>query len=176
MTTGAVISVDTAARTLSLGDITVPCVIGKGGALPAVHKREGDGATPLGTWALRTVLLRPDRVDPALVPTLPWRWIRPMDGWSDDVADPAYNRPVTLPHGPSHERLWRDDQAYDVIVTLTHNDAPPVPGQGSAIFFHQWVPGEDGVPKATEGCVAVSPLSMQAILPLLRADMAMHIF
>lgn len=169
------IRVDVGARTLHLGDLTVPCVIGKGGALPAAEKREGDGATPLGTWPLRAVLLRPDRVDAALAPALPWRWIRPGDGWSDDPADPAYNRPVALPHGPGHERLWRQDQAYDVIVVLAHNDAPPVPGRGSAIFFHQWVPDADGAPKATEGCVAISPASMRLLLPLLRPGMAMEI-
>lgn len=170
-----VIRVDTAARTLTLGDIAVPCVIGKGGTLPASEKREGDGATPLGLWLLRTALLRQDKVDVALTPALPWRWIGSRDGWSDDVDDPAYNRPVTLPHLPSHERLWREDQAYDVIVVLAHNDAPPVPGWGSAIFFHQWVLGDDGMPRPTEGCVAVSPDSMRLLLPLLQSGMTMEI-
>jgi len=110
-----------------------------------------------------------------VTPGLPWRWIAPQDGWSDDSADPAYNRPVRLPHGPSHERLWRNDQAYDAIVVLAHNDAPPVPGAGSAIFFHQWVPGEEGVPKATEGCVAIAPEAMRLLLPRLRPGMAMEI-
>jgi L,D-peptidoglycan transpeptidase YkuD (ErfK/YbiS/YcfS/YnhG family) len=169
------IRVDTTSLKLTLDDLIFPCVIGKGGACPADAKREGDGATPLGTWRLRAALLRPDRMDGALTPTLPWRWIRPLDGWSDDPADPAYNRPVALPHLLSHERLWRDDQAYDVIVILAHNDTPPVPGQGSAIFFHQWVPGEDGLPKATEGCVAVAPEVMRALLPRLATDMVMEI-
>ncbi|CAN5360314.1 L,D-transpeptidase family protein [soil metagenome] len=170
-----VIRVDVGMRTLRLGALTVPCVIGKGGALSAEDKREGDGATPLGTWGLCGVLLRPDRMDAALAPALPWRWLRQDDGWSDDPADPAYNRPVTLPHRFGHERLWRDDQAYDVIVVLAHNDAPPQPGGGSAIFFHQWVPGADGAPRPTEGCVAVSPEAMRDLLPLLRPTMVMEI-
>jgi len=170
-----VIRVDVRARTMRLGSLTFPCVIGKGGALPAEDKREGDGATPLGTWGLRGVLLRPDRVGALWAPALPWRWLRPDDGWSDDPADPVYNRPVTLPHRFGHERLWREDQAYDVIVILAHNDAPPVPGRGSAIFFHQWVLDADGAPKATEGCVAVSPQAMRELLPLLRPGMAMEI-
>lgn len=169
------IRVDAGAKLLRLGDLALPCVIGKGGFLPAQDKREGDGATPLGLWPVRGVLLRPDRIDPALRPAVPWRWLRPDDGWSDDPADPAYNRPIVLPHGPSHERLWRDDQAYDVIVVLAHNDAPPVSGRGSAIFFHQWVPGDDGAPRPTEGCVAVAPEAMRAILPRLTPGMAMEI-
>ncbi|MET0364733.1 MAG: hypothetical protein ABW169_08760, partial [Sphingobium sp.] len=74
---------------LSLGDISVPCVIGKGGARAAADKREGDGATPLGMWPLRAVLLRPDRPAAGVTTGLPWRWIGPQDGWSDDAGDAA---------------------------------------------------------------------------------------
>jgi L,D-peptidoglycan transpeptidase YkuD (ErfK/YbiS/YcfS/YnhG family) len=171
----AAILVDTKALTLRLGNLTVPCVIGRSGAVPASAKREGDGATPLGTWPVRAALLRPDRVDCAFLPGIPWRWIRPGDGWSDDPDDPAYNRPVRLPPATSAEALWRVDAAYDVVVVLGHNDGHPVPGAGSAIFFHIWVPGADGGPKATEGCVAIAPDAMREILPLLMPAMVMEI-
>ena len=142
--------VDTAAGTLTAFGGVIPCVIGKGGTVAASDKREGDGATPLGTWPIRCVLLHPDRgLTPP--PGLPWRWLRETDGWSDDPADPSYNRPVTHPHHFSAERLWRDDRVYDVIVVLGHNDAPPVPGMGSAIFLHATQPDR----RPTEGCVAV---------------------
>lgn len=173
-----VIRVDTRHKVLALDGLFCPCVIGRGGALAAADKREGDGATPLGEWPVRAVLLRPGRIALAQIGgglMVPWRWIRATDGWSDDPADPAYNRPVALPRRTGHERLAREDQAYDVIVVLGHNDAPPVPGMGSAIFFHQWVEGPDGAPKATEGCVAVAPESMRAILPILRPGMRMRI-
>lgn len=169
------IVVDTRSLTLTFGDVTLPCVIGRSGAVPASVKREGDGATPLGTWPARGVLLRPDRVDAALVPAIAWRWLRPGDGWSDDPADPAYNRPVRLPRGTSTESLWRADAAYDVIVVLGHNDAPPVPDAGSAIFFHIWVPGENGGPKSTEGCVAIAPEAMRRLLPMLRPGIVMEV-
>ncbi|HEY1124225.1 MAG TPA: L,D-transpeptidase family protein [Sphingobium sp.] len=170
-----VIRVDTRHRVLAFDGLFCPCVIGKGGTLPAADKREGDGATPLGDWPVRGVLLRPGRVDVPDGLAIPWRWIRDADGWCDDPADPAYNRPVQLPRATSHERLAREDEAYDVIVVLGHNDAPPVPGMGSAIFFHQWVIGPNDAPKATEGCVAVDPESMRAILPLLAPGMVMRI-
>ena len=169
------IIVDGKAGRLSLGDWSCPCVIGKGGLIAAADKREGDGATPIGDWAIKGALLRPGRIGQEDAPAFPWRWIRPEDGWCDDPADPAYNRPVHLPRATSHERLARDDQAYDIIVLLGHNDAPPVPGRGSAIFFHQWVIGADGAPKATEGCVAVAPESMRAVLPRLLPGMVMRI-
>ena len=169
------ILVDGRAGRLMIGDWSCPCVIGKGGLIAAADKREGDGATPIGDWPVRAVLLRPGRIDRVEAPALPWRWIGEHDGWSDDPADPAYNRPVHLPRLTSHERMARADQAYDAVVVLGHNDAPPVPGMGSAIFFHQWVIGADGAPKPTEGCVAVAPASMREVLGRLRTGMVMRI-
>jgi L,D-peptidoglycan transpeptidase YkuD (ErfK/YbiS/YcfS/YnhG family) len=161
---------DTAAGLLHAGDRAIRCAIGRGGTLPADAKSEGDGATPLGNWPIRGVLLRPDRVVLPRVIALPWRWLRPADGWSDDSGDPAYNRPVRHPHAFSAERLWRDDRLYDVIVTLGHNDAPPVPGRGSAIFLHCWCDAA-----TTEGCVAVAKHDLLALLPQLAPGDAIEI-
>ena len=164
----SLLRVDAAARRLMFGDIDIACAIGKGGFCAATDKREGDGCTPLGRWPVRGVLLRPGRVDVA--PAIPWRWTRPGDGWSDGIGDLAYNRPVHVPRAFSAENLQRDDPAYDVIVVLGHNDAPPLPGLGSAIFFHIWVEA-----RPTEGCVAIAKPDMLRILPLLRVDMIMEI-
>jgi L,D-peptidoglycan transpeptidase YkuD (ErfK/YbiS/YcfS/YnhG family) len=139
-----------AAGTVTAFGETHPASFGKGGYCAAADKREGDGKTPLGLWPIRAALLRPNRL-PAHATRLPWRWLRPSDGWSDDPTDPAYNRPVARPHRYSAETLWRDDHAYDLILVLAHNDSPPVPGLGSAIFWHVRQP--DGRP--TEGCVAM---------------------
>ena len=144
--------------------VRTPYLIGRAGTIAAEAKREGDGASPLGRWPIRCVLLRPDRVALPQGLTLPWRWLRPDDGWSDDPADPAYNRPVRHPHGFSAERLWRDDSAYDAILVLGHNDAPPVHGAGSAIFAHV----ADPAATHTEGCVAIPKDELLALLPTLR--------
>jgi L,D-peptidoglycan transpeptidase YkuD (ErfK/YbiS/YcfS/YnhG family) len=130
---------------------TLAASFGRSGAIAAADKREGDGATPLGAWPIRAALLRPDRMA-APQTRLPWRWLRSHDGWSDDVADPAYNRPVAHPHCFSAERLWRDDHAYDIIVILGHNDSPPCPPMGSAIFLHCTQPDR----RPTEGCIAIA--------------------
>ena len=166
----SMIEVDSLSRRLRYGVVDVPCAIGKGGACPAAEKREGDGCTPLGTWPMRGVLLRRERVALATSPAIPWRWTRTGDGWSDGVDDPEYNRPVQLPHGYSAETLLRDDAAYDVIVVLGHNDTPPVPGKGSAIFFHCWVEG-----RPTEGCVAIAKSDMLTLLPMLIRHSVMRI-
>lgn len=147
-----------------------PCALGRGGLVSAADKREGDGATPCGRWPLRGLLLRPDRVA-ATGLALPWRWTRPGDGWCDAPADPQYNRPVGLPCRASAETLWRDDPIYDVIVVLGHNDSPPVPGMGSAIFWH--VAHADFRP--TEGCVAIARRAFDTLLPQLRPGMHLDI-
>ncbi len=135
----------------------VRAAIGKGGL--KADKREGDGATPVGTFALRSLWYRADRV--GIPATLLERFsISQSAGWSDDPADPDYNRPVRLPHKARHERLWREDGLYDLIVPLGYNDDPAVPGLGSAIFLHCAKP--DYGP--TEGCVAIARGDLLALL------------
>ena len=89
--------------------------------------------------------------------------LAPHDGWCDDPADAAYNRPVRLPHAARHEALWRGDGVYDVIGVLGWNDSPPVRGaqaRGSAIFLH--LARDDWAP--TEGCVALARADLLAVL------------
>ena len=155
--------VETKDHCLRIGNDSYPCIIGRNGAVDASEKREGDGCTPKGSWPIRGVLVRPDRsID--LPAHLPWRWVRPDDGWSDDPADPAYNQPIQHPHSYSAEHLWRSDQLYDAIILLGYNDAPPVPSRGSAIFLH--LRGD----RDTEGCVAVDIDAMNELLRLAQPD------
>lgn len=141
-----------------LGDLGPwPCAIGRGGITKS--KREGDGATPVGCWPLRRVLFRPDRVE-APKTRLPVAALSPEDGWCDDPSHADYNKPVRLPFPASHEALWRGDEIYDIIVILGHNDDPPVPGAGSAIFLH--VARADYAP--TAGCVALALADLRTVL------------
>lgn len=127
--------------------------------MAADEKREGDGASPAGDWKVRRVWYRADR-GPAPETGLPVIALRPEDGWCDAPEDPEYNRRVPLPYRARHERMWREDGLYDLVVELGYNDDPPVPGRGSAIFLH--VAQEDYTP--TEGCVAVSAEDLRAVL------------
>jgi L,D-peptidoglycan transpeptidase YkuD (ErfK/YbiS/YcfS/YnhG family) len=146
------------------------CALGPAGVVAASAKREGDGASPAGAWPMRRVLYRPDR-RAAPATGLPVSPLSPNDGWCDDPADRAYNRPVALPYPASCERLWRDDGVYDLIVVLGHNDDPPVPGAGSAIFLH--VARPDYAP--TAGCVALAADDLEALLAAARAGDALEI-
>jgi L,D-peptidoglycan transpeptidase YkuD (ErfK/YbiS/YcfS/YnhG family) len=125
-------------------------------------KREGDGATPAGTYPLVSVLYRKDRVAP---PTshLPVRALAPNDGWVDEPSDARYNRLVELPYPASAEEMWREDHLYDVLVVIGYNVEPVIPGAGSAIFLHVATP--DFAP--TAGCVAVSKEVLLGLIPLL---------
>ena len=138
------------------------CALGKGGV--KTHKREGDGATPVGRFALRRLFYRPDRIARPFcaLKTAP---LPPDAGWCDDPAHPDYNRLVTLPHPASCETMWRRDAVYDLVIPLGYNDEPPVAGLGSAIFLHLARP--DYTP--TEGCVALARADFLALLPLLSA-------
>lgn len=142
-----------------LGGKPVRCALGRGGVIAADAKVEGDGKSPAGVWPIRRVLWRPDR-GPRPTTAFPVEAIAPTDGWCDDAGDSAYNRPVTLPYPASCETMWREDELYDIVVVLAHNDDPPVPGKGSAIFLHC---AKSGYPP-TEGCVALARADVEALL------------
>ena len=137
----------------------IRCAIGRGGI--GIKKGEGDGITPIGDWPMRQILYRADKITKP-ESCLPITIINENDGWCDDPTDINYNLQIKLPYDNSHtnhgytnrgyEKLWRDDNLYDLIVVLGHNDDPIINGNGSAIFLHV---AKDGY-KPTEGCVALA--------------------
>ncbi len=144
---------------LMLAEHVFRCAVGRGGVKPAEDKREGDGCTPAGTYPVRRVYYRADRV-PRPTCSLPMHELKPTDGWCDDPADPEYNRFVPLPYAASHEELWRQDNLYDVIVEIGHNDDPVVPHMGSAIFMH--VARDNYGP--TGGCISLALPDLLVVL------------
>jgi L,D-peptidoglycan transpeptidase YkuD (ErfK/YbiS/YcfS/YnhG family) len=135
------------------------CVFGRSGVVAAEAKREGDGTTPAGEWAMREAFYRPDRM-PAPQTRLSVTALSPDMGWCDEPGHPLYNRRVALPFPASHEKLWREDRLYDLVVVLGWNDDPVIAGKGSAIFLHVAAP--EGTP--TEGCVATDVVALGALL------------
>lgn len=157
-------------KRLQCGALSLPIRIGKAGFIRAKHGREGDAKTPLGDYHLRWGFYRADRL-PAPRSKLTFRALQKEDGWCDAPQDPAYNRFIKLPCDVSHEALWREDGAYDIVLVISHNDSPPIAGRGSAVFIHaaQWDDRE------TLGCVALSPNDMAALLPKLYAGQSVQI-
>jgi L,D-peptidoglycan transpeptidase YkuD (ErfK/YbiS/YcfS/YnhG family) len=139
------------------------CAVGRAGI--GEKTREGDGVTPAGIWPLRNVLYRADRIarPETILPASP---IEPDQAWCDVPDDPHYNRLVRLPYASLDERLWREDALYNLIVVVGFNDAPVLPGKGSAIFLHL-ARSDYG---ETQGCVALSLDDLSEALVQLRAE------
>ena len=133
------------------------CVIGKNGVTN--NKEEGDGKTPVGCFEIRKVLYRKDKIKKPET-ELFIEEILENDGWCDDINDKNYNQQIKLPYNASHEKLWRDDEVYDIVVVLGYNDNPVISGKGSAIFMH--VARENYSP--TAGCVVFNKEDLLEIL------------
>lgn len=153
---------------LVAGNLVIPCALGRSGT--ARDKREGDGASPIGRFGILQAFYRPDR-GPRPRTGLPLRPIRPGDGWSDDVRDRRYNRLVPLPCPTSHEKMWRDDDLYDIVLDIAWNRGPIRRGRGSAIFLHLARPGF----LPTEGCVAVDSGAIRRLIERIGPDTRIEI-
>ncbi|MBI1260267.1 MAG: L,D-transpeptidase family protein [Rhizobiales bacterium] len=147
------------------------CALGRSGLVK--NKREGDGGTPMGSFPLRELRYRADRL---ARPSshLPLFEIAIDDGWCDAPTDAQYNRPVKLPYRARAEDMWRLDQQYNLVVPLGYNDDPVVAGLGSAIFFHV-AKIEDGTLQPTEGCVALPQSQLLELLARCGPATLMHI-
>ncbi|MGH6833302.1 MAG: L,D-transpeptidase family protein [Methyloceanibacter sp.] len=138
-----------------------PAALGRTGI--RALKREGDGGTPLGRFAVRQVLYRADRVMRPRT-QIPVQAIREHDGWCEDPSDRNYNRLVKLSSQSRADRLIRSDHLYDIVLVLGHNDQPRVKGRGSAIFVHLARPGFT----PTAGCIALTRHDLMMLLAQLR--------
>ena len=135
----------------------LPVALGRAGI--RANKREGDGATPRGSFRLKRLWWRADRL-PRPATFLPVRRIREDDAWSEDPADRRYNRPVRRATGEPGDRLKRTDHLYDLIIEIDHNDRPRVAGRGSAVFIH--IARDKFLP--TAGCVALEAKTLRRLL------------
>ena len=145
--------------------LDAPCALGRAGIVGAVDKKEGDGKTPTGTYPFRQVFFRPDKMV-APVCALDVAAMSTEFGWCDDPASRYYNKLVRLPFSGSFEKMWRGDALYDLVLVIGHNDNPPVPGLGSAIFVHV---AKEGF-QPTEGCVALAVPALLTLLGVIKPD------
>ena len=142
---------------LTVGALHIPVALGRSGI--RANKREGDGGTPRGSFRLRRLWWRADRLArPAS--RLPVHPIGRQDAWCEDPDDRRYNCAVKLPAGAPGDRLWRSDHVYDYIVEMNHNIRPRVAGRGSAVFLH--VARDHLAP--TAGCVALEAPQLRRLL------------
>lgn len=128
-------------------------------------RREGDGSTPVGVFAIGTTIYG-TQPDPG---RLHVRYHRLVcgDWWDEDPASPLYNTFVHVPCGLAppfaggSEALWTQTVAYSYFAPIAFNTDPVVGGAlapGSAIFLHNWVGGY------TAGCIALKRPELLRVL------------
>tara|TARA_B100000900_G_C20435419_1_gene656773 strand:+ start:293 stop:790 length:498 start_codon:yes stop_codon:yes gene_type:complete len=141
---------------LTYNKYKVRCAIGKRGI--GNKKNEGDLITPKGHFKIKFILYRKDRVK--LKTKLRKIAIQKNMIWCDDPKTKKYNQLVKLPFRFNHEKLYRKDNTYDIILVLNFNMSPTRKNKGSAIFIH--VAKKNF--KKTEGCVAIRKFELLKIV------------
>ena len=158
---------------LKVGNKTFGCQLGLGGLNYPSKKIEGDKTTPMGKWYIVSLYYRSDRV---LRPKFKNKNVLKINritkdcGWCDDNRSLNYNKHVKITNFPSlnfnYERLWREDNVYDLIIVISHNIKPTIKNKGSAIFIHCSFSDK----RNTMGCIALKKKDILTLLKNLTAN------
>ena len=156
---------------LKVGNKVFQCQIGQEGLEKAEKKTEGDKKTPIGQWYLKTVFYRSDKI---LRPKfkkkniLKIKKITENCAWCDDIQSNYYNKYIKVNNFQSrdinYEKLWREDDAYDILIVISHNVKPIIKNKGSAVFIHCSFSDK----RKTAGCIALKKKDLVFLLKNLR--------
>ena len=153
---------------LTFKNYKVKCALGKRGI--GNKKKEGDLITPKGVFKIKYVLYRKDRVK-KIKTKLKKIIIKKNMGWCNDIESNQYNKLIRLPSSYSHEKLYKKENIYDIILVLNYNMNPIIKNKGSAIFIHVSKKNYKG----TEGCVALKKIHLIKVLRELKKNTAVKI-
>ena len=153
---------------ITFNNYKAKCAIGKRGI--GNKKKEGDLITPKGIYRVKYVLYRKDRVK-KIKTKLKKVIIKKNMGWCDDVRSNNYNKLIKLPFNYSHEKLYKKENIYDIILVLNYNMNHIIKNKGSAIFIHVSKKNY----KKTEGCIALKKIHLIKILKELKNNTAVKI-
>ena len=135
-----------------------------------LRKKERDGRAPAGVFRIGKIYTYDAQLPGGA--TYPFHQVSTADAWIDDPKHPDYNRHVTIPD-PANPPAWfekqkmrHNDFAYRWLVEIRHNSDPPVPGDGSAIFFHI----RRGVTRPTAGCTTMAEQDLARVIGWLKAS------
>lgn len=136
---------------------------------PGTHKAEHDGRAPAGVFNIGKIYTYDTKLPEGS--DYPFHTVTTNDAWVDDVTLPEYNKFVTIdPKNPppwfEKQKMRLGDFAYRWLVDIRHNEDPPVPGDGSAIFFHI----RRGETRPTGGCTTMASDDLANLIRLLRAE------
>ncbi|MAC44674.1 MAG: transpeptidase [Pelagibacteraceae bacterium] len=147
---------------LTYNKLKVKCAIGKKGI--GNKKKEGDLITPIGVFKIKYILYRKDRVK--VLTKLKKKVIKKNMGWCDDPNSSYYNKLVKLPFTHKHEKLYKKENIYDIILVLNYNMNPVKKNKGSALFIHVSKINY----KKTEGCVAIKKINLIKLLRMINPN------
>ena len=144
------------------------CAIGKRGI--GDKRKEGDLITPKGIYKVKYILYRIDRVK-KIKTKLKKIIIRKNMGWCNDAQSRQYNKLIKLPSNYNHEKLYKRENIYDIVLVLNYNVNPIIKNKGSAIFIHVAKKNY----KKTEGCVALKKNHLIKVLKNLKKNTTVKI-
>ena len=146
-------------HSLKVGDFLFDCCVGKGGI--SYKKIEGDKKTPKGLYNIGELYFRIDKVKKFFT-KLKCKEIKRNMGWCDDVLNKKYNKMIKIKKNIKHEKLFRADNKYDLIIPIKYNFKKPKKGLGSCIFIHLTQNY-----KPTNGCIALKKKDFLIMLKLI---------
>ena len=147
-------------ETLIYDDFIFKCCVGKNGITK--NKKEGDKKTPAGLYNLENLYYRDDRVKKPIT-SLKCIPIHKKMGWCDDVTNKnKYNKLINIKKNVRHEKLFRKDNIYNLLIPISYNRKKKVIGKGSAIFIHL----TNDYTK-TEGCIGLKKNDFLILLKLI---------
>jgi len=135
-------------KLLKFNNIKFRCALGKSGI--GDKEIEGDNVTPRGIYRIVKIYYRKDRIK-KITSKFKLIEITKIMGWCNDIKSKKYNQLIKLPTKYSHEKLYRKDNVYDLILVLNYNMNPTIKNKGSAIFIHVTRKNY----QSTQGCVAL---------------------
>ena len=154
--------------TLNIDEFSFKCSIGKNGLKS--KKIEGDLSTPKGSFLLKKLYYRSDRFK-KIITVLPKIKIKKNMGWCNDPRHKQYNSLIKATKKIKHEKMFRRDRKYDLVIVLDYNLNKPVPFKGSAIFIHLTKNYQ-----STAGCIALSKNDMLVLLKIIKKKTKISIY
>ena len=142
---------------LEYKNLKFKCALGKAGI--GWKKREGDNVTPTGTFKIVKIYYRSDRIKKISSKFRAIEITKNM-GWCDDPNSKNYNQLINLPSKYNHEKLFKKNNIYDLIIVLNYNMKPVIKNKGSAIFIH--VAKKNYQP--TQGCISLKKNDLLKLL------------
>ena len=148
---------------LKYKELRFKCALGKAGI--GKKKIEGDKITPRGKFKIVNIYYRKDRIK-NIVTKLKLVKIKRNMGWCDDPESKKYNQLIRLPTKYCHEKLYRSDKLYDIILILNYNMDPIIKGKGSAIFLHL----AKNLKNKTSGCIGLKKKDMLELIKKIKKN------